>query len=277
MNDEKPHESPAAPWPSTGLGCGDEDVEQEDRLIGIHDESPKRHWWTRIPNIVLEKLPNPWEFKLYFTLKKIAGEEGECWYTTEHLAKIAGMSVGSVVKYRQELERKGLIKCLLRKPINQRTGEPSRGRPCYHSTIVDIWDENEARWREIRSEGISSRDEEKAGVSSPREGLSSPDEGYRSPDEATKNLRKKNREEDIDDVEENLKVLRDFGLNDPPLTEIATSRSTAWVEAAIQGVDSPGGVVHRHRENWQPSDKGRRTKEDRYRYFKGKYADCIEY
>lgn len=157
----------------------------------VKDQAPEYHWWTRLPNIVLERIETPYQLTLLFVYKKIAAEAGECWFTMEKIAEMAKMSMGKASQTRRGLEKLGLIKVELRKP------KKSRGRPCCHVTVVNIWEENEAEWRRICAERERRLVPEEI-FSSPHEEIeeipasSSPHEGYPSPREATKN-----KEEDI--------------------------------------------------------------------------------
>lgn len=93
----------------------------------------------------------------------------------------------------------------------------------------------------------------------------------------------RNTRTEDDDVGEKVQLLKDLGMNEPFLSKIAEAHDMEWIREAIEVVHSPGGVVHLHRENWQParksdrSKKGKASPNDRYRYIKGKYADYIEH
>jgi hypothetical protein len=101
------------------------------------DKSQDRRYFTIIPNLlwVSELGLRPTDFKLYATIKKVAGETGECFMNTRNLAKEAGISVGATSEGKSRLEAAGLI-IIVAKP--RRRG----GQPIDHITIVDIWQRN---------------------------------------------------------------------------------------------------------------------------------------
>ena len=59
--------------------------------IKIKDESGDKEYFTIIPNIVLDT-SSVYDITLYTTIKRITGEKGSCWLTTENLAKKSNMS-----------------------------------------------------------------------------------------------------------------------------------------------------------------------------------------
>lgn len=101
------------------------------------DESQDRRYFTLIPNLLwVDELGlRPTDFKLYATIKKVTGENGECFMGTRTLAGEAGLSVGAVSEGKGRLEAAGLI-IIVAKP--RRRG----GQPIDHITVVDIWQRN---------------------------------------------------------------------------------------------------------------------------------------
>lgn len=225
------------------------------------DVSRQWHWWTRIPNIIFEELTDAYEFRLYFHYKRVCGDHGVCWQTNENIAKMTGMSAGMVTKARRALEEKGLIRCEMRKPLG------SRGRPCWHVTILDIWEKNEQVYQARYGKQISSRDEQSQGICSPDEGNASPHEGYRSPHEGypspreakknpIKNIHPKNihQQQPLDDANQSYTLLKKFGLKGRLLSEIARYRDPLWCRWAIERSRRPGGVVELYRNGSRPED-----------------------
>lgn len=124
----------------------------------IKDE--KRKWFTMIPNIVDEMELTPHEFRLYIHLRRVAGENGECWQSTRTLAEACRMSAGAVSNSKQRLIDHGLI------DVYEKTSDKGQ----YHLiTIIDVWEQNFERF--------ASR---------------SPDERPRSPGETKNNPSKNN-------------------------------------------------------------------------------------
>lgn len=100
-------------------------------------EVPRDHF-TMIPNIVDEQFDlDPYAFRLYAHLRKVAGEGGASWQSTETLALFCRMSEGKISESKQVLVKAGLI--LIRK-------EPGEHGPYDVITIVDIWAENYAAY-----------------------------------------------------------------------------------------------------------------------------------
>lgn len=94
-----------------------------------------RDKFTMIPNVIDDMGLTVYEFRLYFHIRRVAGEGGECWQSTETLAKSCNMSTGSVSKAKTSLEERQLIKV-------DRI-DPKDGTYPYHLiTIADIWQMN---------------------------------------------------------------------------------------------------------------------------------------
>jgi|GEM_PF-4289298 len=110
----------------------------------IKDEEPDRHWWTRLPNIVLSKVDDPYELALLFVIRKVAGdgENGICYMSTRTLAGIAKMGHNTVKRKIHSLAEKGLINTELKKA--------PRGWKVWHITFPrSVWEENEKVYREL--------------------------------------------------------------------------------------------------------------------------------
>lgn len=101
------------------------------------DKSRDRRYFTIIPNFlwVSELGLTAMDFKLYATIKKVAGESGECFMSTRTLAAEAGISMGAVSASKGRLEDAGLIIIVAKR---RRNG----GQPVDHISIVDIWQRN---------------------------------------------------------------------------------------------------------------------------------------
>lgn len=123
----------------------------------ITDQSNDRKYFTQMPNIVLAKCRNPQDIALWITIKMVAGEQGECFLSTEDLAELATMSVGKAADCRKFLISAGLIVGEIRRD----EGYP---QPVWHLTIPDLWDENIAWCKQNHSlkDKIRKRKEFKA-------------------------------------------------------------------------------------------------------------------
>jgi len=138
-----------------------------------HDEGPSRKYWIQLPNMIDDSDLDPYEFRLYVHLKHVAGDEGQCWQSTETLATHCNMSAGKVSQAKQSLTERGLI------TISHQKSKHG-GKPYHIITITDIWVQNMAHY--------SNRP-------SPHEVASSPHEVASSPHEIKKNPIRKTLEE----------------------------------------------------------------------------------
>jgi len=97
----------------------------------VTDRSSMHRYRTEIPNMVEEMDLSVYAFRLYVRLKRVAGDEGKCFYSTRQLAEQCRMSVGAVSKAKQELVDADLIRI-------ERAGDWERD----NITIVDMWPAN---------------------------------------------------------------------------------------------------------------------------------------
>jgi hypothetical protein len=104
------------------------------------DRVDSRRYHTAIPNMIDDMGLDPYSFRVYVHLKRVAGDKGVCWQSTRTIAEVCHMSIGQVVAAKQVLVSQGLIE--IRGERN-----PHGGRDFHHIVIVDVWQENEARYR----------------------------------------------------------------------------------------------------------------------------------
>jgi hypothetical protein len=119
----------------------------------VADKSNDRRYFTVVPNIVDDSELDPFAFRLYVHLKRVAGENGKSTQSTTTLAKACRMSRPQIVDSKKVLVAKGLIKIDV-------VANPYGGRPYHEITVVDIWEENVAKfstpkkqlaeWEELR-------------------------------------------------------------------------------------------------------------------------------
>ncbi len=104
----------------------------ESNQYVIRDENPISHF-SQIPNLVDDMNLTPFAYRLYGHLKRVAGENGKCWQSTETLAKACGMSAGKVSDAKKELENvfPPLIRIVSK--------EKDDGRTYHEIFISDIW------------------------------------------------------------------------------------------------------------------------------------------
>lgn len=98
----------------------------------ITEQSTERRYFIIVPNVVDDMGLSANALRLYLHLKRVAGENGYCWQSTQTLAEHCRMARNTVVRAKRELVEAGLIEITSRK----RAG----GGLDYHEIkIVDIW------------------------------------------------------------------------------------------------------------------------------------------
>ena len=113
-----------------------------DATYSVYDNGDLHRYRTEIPNIIFRLGLTPYELTLYAHLKQTAGDGGQCWKSTDTLAKETGMSTGTISKAkdglvtsRPELAGKSLIE------VREESGTHG-GRPRHYITLTDVWPEN---------------------------------------------------------------------------------------------------------------------------------------
>lgn len=100
--------------------------------------SNSRIYRTEIPNIVDDSDLSPHAFRLYAHIKRVAGDNGECYKGTKTLAEACRMSTGMVSKARKELLNSGLVEHL---------GSGPNG--AWRLKPVNIWQRNADAYAQI--------------------------------------------------------------------------------------------------------------------------------
>jgi hypothetical protein len=97
---------------------------------------PNRKYFTAIPNMILDHPElDIYDQMLYIHIKRIAGDNGQCWASICYLAGKMKVSKYRIQKSLQKLLNLGLIK-------HAGTKKGKRGRPKNVYEIVDIWELN---------------------------------------------------------------------------------------------------------------------------------------
>lgn len=96
-----------------------------------------RKYRIELPNLIDDMELSIHAFRLYVHLKRVAGSEGECFQSTETLAKHCRMSTGMISNAKKELVSKNLIALQKRDRARKETDL---------ITIVDLWPENFAAY-----------------------------------------------------------------------------------------------------------------------------------
>ena len=76
----------------------------------VEDAGASRKYWIQVPNMIDDSDLDPYEFRLYVHLKRVAGDDGQCWQSTQTLATFCNMSVGKISQAKQSLLARGFIK-----------------------------------------------------------------------------------------------------------------------------------------------------------------------
>ena len=118
----------------TPSGKNRSDPNKNDELQKVVDASNERKYFTMIPNLVDDLGLSIQAFRLYFHLRRVAGEEGQCWQSTTTLSQACKTGRGSITRAKAELQAQGLIQITVEKS--------DRGLPHHVITIVDIWPRN---------------------------------------------------------------------------------------------------------------------------------------
>ena len=141
----------------------------------VADRGDLRKYRTEIPNSIDDMDLSVYAFRLYVHLKRVAGDSGKCWQSSDTLATACHMSKGMISKAKDELVDKGLIH------IDEQKLERG-GRAAHHVTVNDIWLEN---FIKFAGHQPSSQDEQASSYSelpsSPHEQASSPHEIKKEP------------------------------------------------------------------------------------------------
>ncbi len=114
----------------------------------LSDESNDRKYFVQLPQIVWAICRTPQDLTLWFVVKMVAGEGGECILSTEDLAALCTMSAGKVSDSRKYLLAVGAMEGECRR-------DPGYPQPVWHLRIPDVWEEN-IRWRKNIS-GLKER------------------------------------------------------------------------------------------------------------------------
>ena len=101
----------------------------------VKDRSGNRKYFTMVLRIVRLKARSPYDVAAWLTVMDIAGETGECDYSTDDLAALSGMSTGKFSDCRSYLIKQGLLNGDIQKLQN---GGQSR----WYLTVPDLWEEN---------------------------------------------------------------------------------------------------------------------------------------
>jgi hypothetical protein len=102
----------------------------------VKDEGDLRRYYSQIPHLADDEL-DPYEMRLYVHYKRVCGQGGECFETTESTATICHMSERKVQKTRQSLIDKKWIHAELK---------GKRGFARMHITLIDRWNDNYKRF-----------------------------------------------------------------------------------------------------------------------------------
>lgn len=188
-----------------------------DTYVGL-EEKP-RIKYVQVPNIVDDFQLDPFSFRLYVHLRRVAGEDGACWQSTATLAAACKMSMGEVSKCKQILFDHGLIYIMKRK-----------GKNGYydHITIADIWAENLEHDSGTVEHSLRER------IRSSHERLRSSHEGLPSPDETKKIPLRKSHEEVAINSPESIPPSPPASPPPQPAPDTQAKASALWKSALVE-------------------------------------------
>ena len=104
----------------------------------VKDEGDLRRYFVMIPHMIDDMKMSSSAYRLYGHLKRVAGENGECWQTTRTIAAACNMSCSTVVRTKSELIKLGLI--AVKKVAS------GRRLDAHLITIKDVWIQNVAQY-----------------------------------------------------------------------------------------------------------------------------------
>lgn len=109
----------------------------------IAEDGPDHKYRTEIPNIVFDLDLTPIEFKVYCQIKKIAGDEGACWYSMKNLSDQCKCSERSVQYAIEKLQQIFPIGKPLIQITHRKKKDGSADTSVLH--VINIWPENGKR------------------------------------------------------------------------------------------------------------------------------------
>ena len=109
----------------------------DEHQVQIAGDTQK--WFTMVPNMVDDMRLDPYAYRLYGHIRRVAGEGGKCYQSSRYLADVCQMSVAKVSEAKQVLVNVGLIEV-----TRTWIGEGKIGRD--HIRVIDIWKRNFERY-----------------------------------------------------------------------------------------------------------------------------------
>ena len=103
------------------------------KIISLPREQTPVDYFFMVPNSIMDLGLEPRTIAVYCYLKKVAGEVGEFWQTTEQIAQHCKIRKATVVHVKKELEYLGLIEIHI---------NPQGRSHRHYIQIVDIWKAN---------------------------------------------------------------------------------------------------------------------------------------
>jgi hypothetical protein len=252
----------------------------------LKDQSADQKYFTITPRIVWAMTRDPYELTLWHVVKMIAGENGECFISTEDLAAAAMMSTGKVSQCRKRLIKIGLLEGEIRR-------DPGYRQAVWHLTIPDLWALNiswseqhrklkdRIDWKREQKENKGKSGQTSLHVVKPSRGEAKPSRGET----------KKNQEEEQHDggginnknITTRKNILTAFGVAQSVAKRLAKQRSTeeiqGWVDYAKQakGLRNPVAFVVSRLQAGEPvPEQTKQNSDTRSLDSEGKYRDYIQ-
>ena len=124
-------------------------MSRRNAQVVIDDDRQDQKYYAIVPHIVWVMARGPYDLMLWYVVKMIAGEQGECKLDTRDLARAAGMSIGKAADCRAYLIGCGLLDGAV-------DDDPARGHASWRLRIPDLWPRNVA-WRAQVGDGLMTR------------------------------------------------------------------------------------------------------------------------
>jgi hypothetical protein len=103
--------------------------------VAVQNDSQDSRYFTLTPRLIWALSRDPYDYIFWSIIKDIAGEEGECFLSTDQLSDLTMMSTGKISSCRKYWMAQGVFSGALRRDA----GYP---QPVYHLRVKNIWKAN---------------------------------------------------------------------------------------------------------------------------------------
>ena len=103
--------------------------------VEVEDQSQDSRYFTVTPRLIWALSRDPYDYIFWSIVKDIAGDNGECFLSTDQLADLTMMSMGKISSCRKYWIAQGVLSGALRRDA----GYP---QPVYHIKVKNVWKAN---------------------------------------------------------------------------------------------------------------------------------------